>query len=236
VDEQKLAELFRAAAADTPPAAFDAHDVVAASRRITARRRSLIAGGSALAGVVLVVGLVVGLGHTGDSGVPASSAAAGSARTGTPGANRAQPMMPDEDIPNPTPKQGGDGAGRTGGNAAGCGPTDGQLAAALANELPSVGARTTVPNTITCPADTRSAAYRVSGGTVGVLLIPAGESGVRVDPGVVTSPHRTASGASLIVFSAPDVGSGITPNTSHPETAPDAGQLAGVATGLAARF
>lgn len=231
MDEQKLADLFRAAAADAPPAAFDAHDIAAASRRITARRRSLVAGGSAMAGAVLVVGLVVGfggVGHTGGS--EASAGSAGGSRAATTDANRARPMLPNEDFSAPTPKQGGDGGGKTGSNPAGCGPTDGQLAAALANELPSVGAITPIPDTISCPADTRSAAYQVTGGTVGVLLVPAtSATGLKVDPKVTTSPQQTKSGATLIVFSQ---------STAATQTAtpPEADRLTTIASALAPNF
>ena len=229
MDDQKLAELFRAAAADAPPAAFDAQDVATASRRITARRRSVIAGGSALAGVVLVVGLVVGfvgVGHTGGNEMSAGSAGAGGSRAATADANHAQPMLPNEDFSAPTPKQGGGGDGKTGSNPAGCGPTDGQLAAALAHELPSVGAPAAIPDTITCPANTRAAAYQVTGGTVGVLLVPAGRTGLKVDPAVITSPQRAGSGATLIVFSQP-AGTGTAPEVDH---------LAAIATALAPGF
>ena len=47
--EARIAALFRDAASDAPPAAFDDEVVAATSRRITARRRSAVAG-AAVAG------------------------------------------------------------------------------------------------------------------------------------------------------------------------------------------
>lgn len=61
IDDERLAALFREAAdpASAPPPSFDYHDVVAASRRITARRRAALASGAfvLLAGTA-VVGVV----------------------------------------------------------------------------------------------------------------------------------------------------------------------------------
>src|ERR1041384_4596943 len=48
MDEQKLADLFRDAAHEAPPASFDAGDVRTASRKAALRRRNSIAGGTAL--------------------------------------------------------------------------------------------------------------------------------------------------------------------------------------------
>lgn len=78
MDEQeaRIAEAFRDAAAHAPPAAFDAADVVATSRRITRRRRS------AVAGAALAVVAVVGFGVAGLAG--------GSGSTLTTAAGRAQ--------------------------------------------------------------------------------------------------------------------------------------------------
>ena len=62
-DEDRLAELFRAAASDAgaPPPGFDHGDVVATSRRITARRRSAVIGGAVALLVVAGVGTVAAL-------------------------------------------------------------------------------------------------------------------------------------------------------------------------------
>lgn len=60
-DDDRLAALFRDAASDTaaPPSRFDHDDVVAASRRITARRRSALAGAAVAVFAVVGVGAVV---------------------------------------------------------------------------------------------------------------------------------------------------------------------------------
>lgn len=57
-DDERLAELFRTAASDAaaPPPRFDHADVVAASRRITARRRTALVGGLGVLAAVGVVG------------------------------------------------------------------------------------------------------------------------------------------------------------------------------------
>ena len=243
MDEQKLAELFRAAAADAPPSSFDAHDVTRVSRRITARRRSMLAGGSAVAGIVLVVGLVVGFvgfGHTGSSSsrTAASAPVAGANPGASSDFDRAQPMIPrvGSGFSTTTPKQGGDVDGGTGSNPAGCGPTDVKLAVALANELPSVGATqvpadSAVPLPAGCPAGARSAGFLVrdssGAGLVGVVLLPAG-----VPPTQLTLPARTASrlaptaaGAVVVAFSQPVASSA---------TAPLADRLGVIAAAVAA--
>jgi hypothetical protein len=84
--EARIAALFRDAAAGAPPAAFDAAQVAATSRRITRRRRSAVAGAALAVLAVAGVGVVAGLGGPGDTTVTAASgqaaeqgAAAGSA-------------------------------------------------------------------------------------------------------------------------------------------------------------
>ena len=67
MDEDKLADLFRAVVADPPPASFDERDVAAQAGRVTARRRSMLIGAGGLAVVVLAVGVLLGtgvFGHT----------------------------------------------------------------------------------------------------------------------------------------------------------------------------
>ncbi|HEX3789226.1 MAG TPA: hypothetical protein VHW44_15290 [Pseudonocardiaceae bacterium] len=253
MDDQTLAELFRAAAADPPPATFDEQDVLHASRRITARRRSLLAGGSAFGGLVLVVGLVIGLGdfgHTnGETSASAGSAAVVSG-TGTfapdapgqaNGPGRVGPMVPNEqmtqDFPVTTPMQGGGptgGAGKTGSALSGCGPTDGQLAVALAGELPSVGAENAAGSVpvaqANCPAGARAAGFQVhqgsAAGLVGAVLLPAGEAvtDLALPAGAVQVSAPSAAGGQLVVFSRPNRGA----------TAPYVDQLHAIALALAA--
>ena len=84
-DDDRLAELFRAAASDAgaPPPGFDHDDVVAASRRITARRRSALIGGAFALFAVVGVGAAVAVPDT-----PATTSAAAPA-AGGPGQCRA---------------------------------------------------------------------------------------------------------------------------------------------------
>src|SRR4249920_2679546 len=90
-EDERIAGLFRAAASDTgaPPPRFDHGDVVATSRRITARRRSAVIGGAVALLVVAGVGTVVALprGHTDTlsaaaPAAPARDAAGSGARAG----------------------------------------------------------------------------------------------------------------------------------------------------------
>jgi hypothetical protein len=62
-DEDRLAGLFREAASDggAPAPGFDHGDVVATSRRITARRRSAVIGGAVALFAVAGIGTVVAL-------------------------------------------------------------------------------------------------------------------------------------------------------------------------------
>jgi hypothetical protein len=71
--EARIAALFRDAAAGAPPAAFDAAQVAATSRRITRRRRSAVAGAALAVLAVAGVGVVAGLGGPGDTTVTAAS-------------------------------------------------------------------------------------------------------------------------------------------------------------------
>jgi hypothetical protein len=76
-DEERLAGLFRAAASDgsAPAPGFDHDDVVATSRRITARRRSAVIGGAMALLVVAGVGTVVTLPRGDTSTVSAAAPA-----------------------------------------------------------------------------------------------------------------------------------------------------------------
>lgn len=254
MDEKKLADLFQSVVADPPPASFDERDVALAAKRADAVRRSRMVGGGALGVVVLaVVGvfLVTGnFGHTSGSGVAAGAGAALAQRSTSNSNGQVFPplaatnggprVISPTHFPHSTPKQGGGEGGRAGpagGTHAGCGPTDAELAVALANELPSVGAKTPVPTAVSCPDGSRSAAYVVHNtttgagdGTVVAILVPVDAVGLFSDgtPGLAGDTGRSHSGRyTVVVLSEPTDGS---------TTAPLAAQLATVQHALAAKF
>jgi hypothetical protein len=249
VDEQRLGELFRAAAGDTPPATFDERDIATKSRQVTQRRRSLIAGGGGLAVVVLAVGLLLGtgvFGHTLGRG-PASSAAGALAPEHTAtGGHTFAPALGAPNVVGPrgssfpptAPMQGGAPGGEAGHGAgsthAGCGPTDRELAVALAGELPSVGAPVAGPATLTCPPGSRTAAYLVpDGSTTGyviAVLAPRSATGQVRDTasGSLAYDIPSRSGRwTLYVVSQP---------TGGRAAGPLAARLAGYGQSLAAMF
>lgn len=209
MDDDRLAQLLHDAVQDSPPATFDADDVLTESRRLTARRRSLVRNGTMGAVVLVAAGLLTGLGvvsfgsfgHTvSDSAGSAAPADATMNNQGNPG-NEFHPNSrvqggPEAqfNVPESSPMQGGGGTGNagptTGSTPGGCGSTDGELAVALANELPSVGdpKPTTVPSA-DCPAGTTSgAAVTVTDhGTAGVIIAlvrPASAAAVQPRSGV----------------------------------------------------
>lgn len=179
MDDQRLGELFRAAAGDVPPASFDEKDIAAASQRITQRRHSMLLGGGGLAVVLLAVGLVFGIGalaHTvGGSAVNSGAAAGVPGPVSTERGPFAAPGIV-RSSPGASPMQGGGVTGKVGpgadGTHIGCGPVDGDLAVALASEIPSAGARAPVPASVLCPEGSRSAAISVPGGVVTAVLVP----------------------------------------------------------------
>lgn len=213
MDERRLAELFRDAAGDAPPASFDEHDVAERARRVTRRRRSMLAGGSGLAVVVLAVGLLLGplgFGHTlrsGTHGVASAPASRGGPTPTESGgfgpALEGPAVRGTGNFPNSSPVQGGGEVGRAGPSAGstrvGCGPTDREVAVALAGELPSVGAPVEVNPGLTCHGTTRAATYlvRVDGATgfVTAVLSPRGNPATLVmRTGVLNSTGVSASG------------------------------------------
>lgn len=242
MDEQKLTDLFEAAVHDVPPASFDELDVAKESRRVTQRRRSVFAGGSALAIVVLAVGLLVstgGFGQTPGGTSTSAGAAIGAVRqSDTTRRTFGNAMVPPEPagsraraqsgtaFPVTPPMQGGGGTGgagsHAGGTPSGCGPTDRELAVALANELPSVGATSFVEDdsaitALSCPSGSRVAAYRIQAGPVEgdviAVLAPAGgsagEFGARA--GSVSASAPASGGRMLTVVAEPLAGSPTAP-------------------------
>ncbi|HEY0636385.1 MAG TPA: hypothetical protein VGD67_01950 [Pseudonocardiaceae bacterium] len=205
MDERQLAELFRDAADGGPTAGFGHSDVIAASRRATARRRMAMAGGSALGIMVLVGGIVVGgnvLRDTGGNAEHATSAG-GSAqeqsvpqvledqqRGSGPDSLNPPPAAAGTDVPGDTAEQGRPSPGqvvpwpglRDDVARAGCGPVDRELADALVSEFPAAtGAESLPPNPFPvpdqCPEGARAAGFAVDGGFLYVVLAPVAGDG-----------------------------------------------------------
>lgn len=178
MDEQKLANLFRDAAHDAPPASFDAGDVRTASRRATLRRRNSIAAGTTLVVVLGFGGVVASAGWIGGQDKTASqnSSAGQQDNSGqTPmTALEAQP----KGIPGDSSTQGdGSTPGSTGFTTGaqravqGCAAVDRELADALAGEL-SVPPESAEPPAVTCSTDSRSAAFKIDGLTITAIVTP----------------------------------------------------------------
>ncbi|HEY4018069.1 MAG TPA: hypothetical protein VGM75_05250 [Pseudonocardiaceae bacterium] len=208
MDDDRLAQLLHDAVQESPPATFDADDVLTESRRLTARRRSLTRNAT-MGGLVLVAaGLLTGLGvvgfgsfgHTVNSSAGSSNSVEGLADP-SPTSNEFHPNSrprggPEAqfDVPVSPSMQGDGGTGSaghmTGGTPGGCGSTDGELAVALAGELPSVGdpQPATVPSA-DCPSGTTSAAAvsindHGAPGVIIALIRPASAPAVQVAGGV----------------------------------------------------
>jgi hypothetical protein len=196
LDERQLAELFRAAADDGPPASFGHSDVVAASRRATVRRRVAMAGGSALAVAVLLGGGLVGadLLRGGPEPDRFTSATGGSAQSDVnphaesapdaaeERADKSSPQATDQ-APMELPGDQSQGTGTSGlvvpwpglgddDARAGCGRADRELADALAAELPAAAGTEAKPVPDHCPPDARAVAVPVMDGeTPGWLYV-----------------------------------------------------------------
>jgi hypothetical protein len=254
MDEQeaRIAAAFRDAAADVPPPGFDAADVVSTSRRITRRRRSMLAGAGLAVLAVAGVGVTAGLG--GGSGSSLTTASAGSAhdtaQVGAPEAARAAAPAPDAAAPGSGTAAGGVSPGAASdaaapapvasgpaGSGAPLGPATGACAnrqdpalrALVEQVLPEVVDAPAAVTTQECrPGGERGLALEVrDGATSGVLSVtylPPGTVPSLV-PGARSAP--TASGGTVLV-STGDVGGG--------QPAPFAGRLDAVVAYLAPRL
>lgn len=218
-DDDRTAALFRAAASDAaPPAAFDHSDVVRASHRITARRRSaLVAGGLALL-VVAGVGTAVALPRDQETGAVSSVAAPEAARDAAGSAP--QPGPPGADL---------SGTPLGPGTATCADRQDPALRALVEQVLPDVAGSAAAPVTFECrPGEERYLALQVDdGGVAGLLTVaylPPGTA-VSLVPDAVVAP--TASGGSVVVGSTADQQGG---------PAPFASRLDGVTAFLAPRL
>jgi hypothetical protein len=240
VDERELRSLFTIAPGEPPPPTFDATDVRAASARATARRRTRLLAGGGVAVVVLFAAGLIGVllarqvdhGPTaGVAGAPAQHQVSGSGQPGQ------APMRPPdsggtEGFPNQQPEQGGAGPGEDGPRTEGtpgCEKADGELATALAGELPVPGSPAGAGPGRLCTPGARSAGFSVDGGSLSVVVLPQGMANPFPQPAgaAAAAGRKTASGGLLLLVSDPHM----------PGAAPPlAGDLNRIATDLAARF
>lgn len=250
MDEHKLGELFRDAARDAPPPSFDVDAVRSASARVTARRRSAVAVGSALGLALVFGGLVIGsdaLRQSGGELASAGSAHDASSLNVTP-FSVAEPEMqqkdaspdrsgavPPESLPDGPSTQGDVPLGSAGRPSAGdaqrgCVEVDRELAVALADELPVANADLASVASANCPADARGASFTVRDGdafgTVSAVIAPPGTTGLVPDRTYAHASAKTPSGQVLHVLSGPEPGAA---------RAPFADRLADLAQRLAAR-
>ncbi|MEV6873809.1 hypothetical protein [Amycolatopsis sp. NPDC051128] len=239
MDEQELRSLFAAAPGDPPSPTFGQDDVVRESHRQTRRRRHRITAGVSAAALVVVgfgaYGALSGdipksLTAASDSGVPVHSGPG----SGQPGDGSMRPEVGGEspNFSSQPPQQGGDGGGKTGHQlaegASGCEQVDGELARALARELPGPVAVSQASPGGACSTTSRSAGFAVPGGEVSAAVYPKGiPVTFKSQPaGAVTAQVGTASGGVLVLVSVPSAGAG----------APYAGQVDQFAHDLAPRF
>lgn len=214
MDEQRLADALRGAAEETPAPSFDHADVVRASRRITARRRSALAGGAMAVLVAAGVGFVALPG--GGSGGPASSAApALGAPEPAPGAEAgARADAPADADAAPAPRQQAPGppaAARSAappplgpGDPATCANRQDPVLRAIVEEvLPEVVGAPEAPTTMECrPGGERGVAVEVSGGVLSVEYLPPGTP-PRGGADGPSSTAPTASGGTVTVSYGP---------------------------------
>ncbi|MEU5696054.1 hypothetical protein [Actinosynnema sp. NPDC020468] len=231
MDEKELAELFRDAAGDAPPASFDVGGIRTASARATARRRTAWVSGGALAVVLLLGGTVIVNTTSRESGTAGSAMEASS-----PNLSQSEmspkiaqepqfPATPDKtggqppnSIPEDPSTQGDESTGsadpKVGGASRACAEVDRELAAALADELPVV---TTLPGpaAAVCPPGARGASYAVHDngtyGTISAVLVPPGRQVL----GGQSESRPTKAGWTIYVLSEPAAGESIAPRLTN---------------------
>jgi hypothetical protein len=178
MDEQKLADLFRDAVHDAPPASFDASDVRTASRRAALRRRNSIAAGTTLVVVLGLGGVVAGTGWFGtEKNATMNSAESGQQKDeSTPTPLQAQPQT--KNFPGDASTQGdastpGSTGFTTGAQRAvqGCAAVDRELADALAGALSVSPDLAEVPS-VTCSPDSRAATFSINKLKVTAIVTP----------------------------------------------------------------
>lgn len=233
MDDRELETMFADAVGEPPPAGFDASDVVSASKRAQARRRSTI-----VAACGCFVLLLAGLGAVSvfTTSKPGESVSALDTQSGAGGQPSMGPLRPSiggntPGFPTQHPMQGGAGNGEDGPraeSASGCDKVDGELATALAGELPVTVKTADATVGRVCTTQARAAGFRVPGGTISVLLLAHGVTldQAAVPTGSVRAEKATAAGGTIELISTPDAG--VPP--------PLADQLAGLAGSLATHF
>jgi len=216
-DDDRLAGLFREAASDggAPAPGFDHGDVVATSRRITARRRSAVIGGALALFVVAGVGTVVALPREDTS---TTSAAAPAERAAD---RAAAPAPAPPALAAPAPAAGGGSGGTESGSGAGAagqpgappapplGPgsttcadrQDPALRGLLVEVLPEAASAPAAATTDVClPGSERYVSLELGGGVFTVAYLPPGTV-ASLPVGASSAP--TASGGTVIVSPPP---------------------------------
>ncbi len=213
-DDDRIAELFHAAASDAgaPPPRFDHHDVVAVSRRITARRRSAMIGGAVALLVVAGVGTTVALPLRTAETQTAAAPVAGADSAAGPGAQAA----PEAAVGGALPPTAGAGDASAPGAPLGPGTTscanrqDPALRALVVAVLPeATDAHPAATSDICLPGTQRYLSLELGGGVLTVTYLPPGTA-----PSLSTAPSLrdgtssapTASHGTVIVSPAPGYG------------------------------
>jgi hypothetical protein len=245
-DDDRLAELFKAAASDAaaPAPGFDHDQVVTASRRITARRRSAVIGASFAVFALVGVGGVVLSGGSESASTAAAPAVTADRSAGDRSAGgQAAPEPPPAAAPDAAAPEAAaadaaaaqaaappfSGTPLGPGNGGCADRQDPALRAYLEQVLPEAAGAPAAPSSDEClPAAQRYVTVEVDDagrrGLFGVSYLPPG-SAVKLVDGAVSAP--TASGGTVVVFARP-VGGGA--------AAPFADRLSAVAAFLAPRL
>jgi hypothetical protein len=255
MDERKLAELLRDAAADTPPPSFDENDVARESARLTRRRNGILKGsafGVAILAGASALGVALWTGpYSAEQSNEANSAAADGNTSAAPyelpqedsaDAPKAERENVPENAPSESRKQGrpssGDaGSSGPGSTPSGCEKADRELAAALAGELPA--AANLSPNQaqsveLVCPQGSRGAMFRVvdsgqSGSVSAVIVQPTAKAPTwtNVPVGTQRGSATMDDGSTVYVLSEPRMDGEIAPFGDDVQQA-----AAGIARGL----
>lgn len=198
-DDTRIAAVFTAAAEAAPPPSFGHADVVAASRRARARRRSALVGGAVAVLAVAGIGSAFVAGAPGDEAATSAAAPAPAQADAAPEAASAPGDTALRDGPVPLPPLGP-------GDAECADRQDPALRALLEQVLPEVAAAPEAAITMECrPGGERGVNLEVTeGGVTGVLTVeylPPGTEPRPVDPEVAAARLPTASGGTVSVYS-----------------------------------